>query len=112
MGETTRGLGNQYAPHGDLDVRDARGQATTQKRATSVPTVHRGATTQRSVRLARVQEEKFYELGDIMLAALDSRVLLPYHRLRTHLLPQPPHFPLRMWLPHQNQSQHQCQNQS
>ena len=35
MGETTRGLGNQYAPHGDLDVRDARGQATTQKRATS-----------------------------------------------------------------------------
>ena len=52
MGETTRGLGNHYAPHGDLDVRDARGQATTQKRATSVPTVHRGATTQRSVRLA------------------------------------------------------------
>ena len=39
MGETTRGLGNHYAPHADL------GQATTQKSATSVPTVYRGATT-------------------------------------------------------------------
>ena len=56
MGETTGELGNYYAPHGDPDVRDAKGQATTQKHATSVPTVHLGATTQRSVRLAKGTE--------------------------------------------------------
>ena len=56
MGETIRGLGNYYAPHGDPDVRDAKGQATTRKHATSVPTVHLGATNQKSVRLAKGTE--------------------------------------------------------
>ena len=52
MGETTGELGNYYAPHGDPNVRGAKRQATTQQLATSVPTVHLGATTLRSVRLA------------------------------------------------------------
>ena len=56
MGETTRGLGNYYAPHGDPDVRDAKGQATTRKHATSVPTAHLGATIQKSVRLTKGTE--------------------------------------------------------
>ena len=56
MGETTGELGNYYAPHGDPDVRGAKGQATTQQHATSVPIVHLGATTQKSVRLAKGTE--------------------------------------------------------
>ena len=44
MGETTGELGNYYAPHGDPDVRDAKGWATTQTHVMSVPTVHLGAT--------------------------------------------------------------------
>ena len=56
MGETTRELGNYYAPHGDPDVRDAEGWATTQPHVMSVPTVHLGATIHRSVRLAKETE--------------------------------------------------------
>ena len=52
MGETTGKLGNYYAPHGDPNARGANRQATTLQLATSVPTVHLGATTLRSVRLA------------------------------------------------------------
>ena len=56
MGETTGELGNYYAPHGDQNVRGAKEQATAQQHATSVPIVHLGATTQKSVRLAKGTE--------------------------------------------------------
>ena len=64
MGETTGELGNYYAPHGDPDVRDAKRQATTRKHATSVPTVHLGATTQNGVRLAKGTESRRMKLTD------------------------------------------------
>ena len=59
MEQTTRRLGNYYAPHGDSNVQDARQQVTIHKHAMSVTIVRLGGTTQRNVTFADGTEFKW-----------------------------------------------------